>query len=231
MNKFLSVRDIVKDYRMGDESLRVLNHVSLDLAEGEFLAVVGASGAGKSTLLHIIGLLDAPSAGQIFFEGRDLASLSGLNRAGLRNTLFGFVFQFFHLLPDFTALENVMMPALVGAGVVGWHGRKAAVKDRAAQLLDRVGLAARASHRPTQLSGGERQRVALCRALINQPRVLLLDEPTGNLDSHTGQQIHDLILTLNSEGQSIVMVTHNEAAAKRTSRLVRIRDGEMVNGN
>ncbi len=229
MSNFLSLKEIVKEYPQGDTPLRVLKGVSLDVAQGEYLTIVGASGAGKSTLLHIMGLLDQPTSGELLFEGRDLGKISGLEQAGLRNRLFGFVFQFFHLLPDFNAVENVMMPALVGQGLWGWTRTRRQVRQSAEELLTRVGLKERMKHRPNQLSGGERQRVALCRALINKPRVLLLDEPTGNLDSHTGEEIHELVRTLNREGgQAIVMVTHNEAAARRAGRVIRMLDGEIV---
>ena len=231
MSSFLAVRDIVKEYPQGEKPLRVLRGVNLDVREGEFLVVVGSSGAGKSTLLHIMGLLDTPTAGAVLFGERDLTALSEREQSRLRNTLFGFVFQFFHLLPDFTAIENVVMPAMVGVGPVGWARRKKDTAGRAKALLSQVGLSERIMHRPGQLSGGERQRVAICRALINRPRVLFLDEPTGNLDSRTGQEIQDLIEGLNrSEGQTVVMVTHSDAAVKRASRVVRIHDGQIVKG-
>ena len=229
MSEFLSARDVVKEYPQGDTKLRVLRGVSMTVREGEFLVIVGASGAGKSTLLHLLGLLDSPTSGEILFEGKSLTRLSGLQQARLRNTLFGFVFQFFHLLPDFNAVENVMMPAFVRFRMLEWTQRRREVRARAKDLLERVGLKERLRHRPNQLSGGERQRVALCRALINQPRLLLLDEPTGNLDRKTGEQIHRLIHELNrAERQTIVMVTHDEAAAQAAGRLVRIRDGELI---
>ena len=229
MSDFLAARDLVKEYVQGDEKLRVLRGVSLNVREGEFLVIVGASGAGKSTLLHLLGLLDSPTAGEVLFEGKSLTRLSGLQQARLRNTLFGFVFQFFHLLPDFNALENVMMPAYVRFRTLEWARRRRETRARAADLLARVGLKERLRHRPNQLSGGERQRVALCRALINQPRVLLLDEPTGNLDRKTGEQIHQLIHDINrAERQTVVMVTHDETAAQAAGRLIRIRDGELT---
>ncbi|MGO8702989.1 MAG: ABC transporter ATP-binding protein [Candidatus Brocadiia bacterium] len=229
MSDFLAARDLVKEYVQGDEKLRVLRGVSLNVREGEFLVIVGASGAGKSTLLHLLGLLDSPTAGEVLFEGKSLTRLSGLQQARLRNTLFGFVFQFFHLLPDFNALENVMMPAYVRFRTLEWARRRREMRARAADLLSRVGLKERLRHRPNQLSGGERQRVALCRALINQPRVLLLDEPTGNLDRKTGEQIHRLIHEINrAERQTVVMVTHDETAAQAAGRLIRIRDGELT---
>jgi lipoprotein-releasing system ATP-binding protein len=229
MSDFLSARNLVKEYVQGDEKLRVLRGVSLEVREGEFLVIVGASGAGKSTLLHLLGLLDSPTAGEVLFEGKSLTRLSGLQQARLRNTLFGFVFQFFHLLPDFNAVENVMMPAFVRYRTLEWVRRRQEMRARAKDLLARVGLKERLRHRPNQLSGGERQRVALCRALINQPRVLLLDEPTGNLDRRTGEQIHQLIHDINrTERLTIVMVTHDETAAQAAGRLIRIRDGELT---
>jgi lipoprotein-releasing system ATP-binding protein len=207
----------------------VLDGVSLDVSEGEFLVVVGTSGAGKSTLLHVLGLLDSPTKGDVIFKGENLSRLPGRRQAGLRNRLFGFVFQFFHLLPDFNAIENVMMPAVVGCGILKWAGRRREARGRAEELLGRLGLGERLLHRPTQLSGGERQRVAICRALMNKPSVLLLDEPTGNLDTKRGNEILDLIREMNeSEGQTVVMVTHDQAASKRASRTVRIRDGRIA---
>ena len=229
MSEFLRARKLVKDYRQGKTRLRVLHGISMDVEQGEYLVVVGASGAGKSTLLHLLGLIDSPTRGEVWFEGKNLSRLSGLDQARLRNELFGFVFQFFHLLPDFNALENVMMPALVGAGMIQWTGRKRAARERAGELLDRLGLGGRLGHRPNQLSGGERQRVAVCRALMNQPRVLFLDEPTGNLDSKTGEQILQLIVDLNRDArQTVVMVTHDDTAAHDATRIIRIRDGRVV---
>ena len=229
MSEFLRARKLIKDYRQGKTRLRVLHGISMDVEQGEYVVVVGASGAGKSTLLHLLGLLDSTTSGEVWFEGKNLSRLKGLDQARLRNELFGFVFQFFHLLPDFNALENVMMPALVGAGMIQWTARKRAARERAGELLDRLGLGGRLGHRPNQLSGGERQRVAICRALMNQPRVLFLDEPTGNLDSKTGEQILQLMVALNRDaGQTIVMVTHDDTAAHDATRIIRIRDGRVV---
>jgi len=229
MSEFLVAKNLVREYPEGDKTLRVLKGVSLDVGDGEFVVIVGASGAGKSTLLHLLGLLDTPTSGQVRFEGRDLTALSAFQKSRLRNELFGFVFQFFHLLPDFTAMENVTMPAMVGTGALEWRRAKRETRERAERLLGRVGLKERLTHRPAELSGGERQRVAICRALITRPRVLLLDEPTGNLDSKTGGEIHELVHDLNeSSGQTVVMVTHDESEAKRTGRIVRLHDGQIV---
>lgn len=226
---FLSARGIIKDYRQGSATLRVLKGVNLRIEAGEFLVVAGPSGAGKSTLLHILGLLDTPTSGEVIFEGETISALSRTRQSALRNSLFGFVFQFFHLMPDFTAIENVMMPALVGSHTLQWPARRHAARDRAAALLDKMGLLDRAKHRPTQLSGGEQQRVAICRALMNAPRVLFLDEPTGNLDSATGATILDLLMTLNrDEGQTLIMVTHDRDAAAQAHRTVQLRDGAVV---
>lgn len=228
-NPFLVARTVVKEYLQGTTRLRVLRGLSLHIEEGQFLVVAGASGAGKSTLLHILGLLDTPTSGEVFFEGKNLSALSSYQQSRHRNTLFGFVFQFFHLLPDFSALENVMLPAMIGNGLFHWRQRKRDLQIQASQLLETVGLKDRLAHRPSQLSGGERQRVALCRALINKPRVLLLDEPTGNLDSKTGRQIHDLICDLHrSFGQTIIMVTHDEHMTDRADKILHIQDGEIV---
>ncbi len=229
MSSLLQARGIIKDYYTGRERLRVLHGLSLDVRPGEFLMIVGASGAGKSTLMHILGLLDTPTKGTVTVDGRDVASLRQAEGARLRNRDFGFVFQFFHLLPDFNALENVYLPAMVGRGVLGWGRKKGELLDRARALLDRVGLGERLKHRPSELSGGECQRVAIARALMNQPRVLFLDEPTGNLDTKTGEGVFDLIVELNqARGQAAVMVTHNEKFAARGSRVIRMQDGRIV---
>ncbi len=224
----LRAEDLVKDYRVGRVKLRVLHGVSMTVRRGEFLTILGPSGAGKSTLLHILGMLDTPTEGRVFHGERDLAHLSGRERALSRNRLFGFVFQFYHLLPDFTAAENVALPALADASVGGWRRCRRAARDRAEQTLALVGLGGRTQHRPSQLSGGERQRVAIARALINEPEVLLCDEPTGNLDTDTGQSILSLLADLRKEtGCTLIMVTHDERVAAMGDRSIRMVDGKI----
>ncbi|MDJ0720383.1 MAG: ABC transporter ATP-binding protein [Desulfobacterales bacterium] len=201
----------------------ILDGVDFHLKVGETLAIVGASGIGKSTLLHILGTLDRPDSGSIFFQGMDVFALNGDRLAGFRNRSIGFVFQFHHLLPEFTTLENVMMPALIG-GLAQTDARR-----RARDLLVRVDLAQRLAHRVTQLSGGEQQRVALARALVLKPRLLLADEPTGNLDKHNGDKIHQLLMALNRElGMTLVVVTHNPELADLMDRRVTIDEGRLV---
>jgi lipoprotein-releasing system ATP-binding protein len=225
----LSARDLVKDYHVGGYDLRVLRGVSLDVHAGELLTIAGPSGAGKSTLLHLLGMLDTPTSGSVRHRGRDLATLSAAQQAYWRSRLFGFVFQFYHLLPDFTALENVAMPALVGAGVWGWRGQVRTARARAQQMLDLVHLGDRAGHRPAQLSGGERQRVAIARALINEPEVLFCDEPTGNLDSETGHAILDLLHEVQRTTDcTLMVVTHDDQIAAMGDRLVRLQDGRIA---
>jgi len=228
-NETLSLRSVTKEYREGQRKLQVLKGISLNVRNEEALLIVGPSGAGKSTLLHILGLLDRPTEGEVWLGKKNLSKLSPRKQARLRNELFGFVFQFFHLLPDFNALENVVMPAMVGSSVLGWPTRKRAARAHGAHLLERIGLKDRMRHRPSQLSGGERQRVAICRALVNKPRVLLLDEPTGNLDSKTGAHILELVQELNNtDGQTVVMVTHAPDTAPWATRTLHMRDGEFA---
>jgi len=225
----LRAEGLVKDYRVGRSTLRVLHSVDMDLREGERLCIVGSSGAGKSTLLHLLGMLDTPTAGRVLWHDTDLATLSPRQRALWRNRLFGFVFQFYHLLPDFTAAENVAMPALVSAGVGAWRRARAEALERAHGVLDLVGLADRARHRPGQLSGGERQRVAIARALVNRPQVLLCDEPTGNLDSATGHSVLALLDDVQRETAcTLVMVTHDEEIARHADRTLRLHDGRIA---
>lgn len=207
----------------GGARIDILDGIEFHLKVGETLAIVGASGIGKSTLLHILGTLDRPDSGSILFQGMDVFALNGDRLAGFRNRSIGFVFQFHHLLPEFTTLENVMMPALIG-GLAPTDARQ-----RAQDLLARVDLSQRLGHRVTQLSGGEQQRVALARALVLKPHLLLADEPTGNLDKHNGDKIHRLLMTLNRElGMTLVVVTHNPELADLMDRRVTISEGRLV---
>ncbi len=227
----LSVQNLCKDYQMGRRRLRVLHNVNLSVKDGEILGIQGPSGAGKSTLLHLMGILDTPTEGRVLYNSVDLSTLSGQEQAYWRNRLFGFVFQFYHLLPDFTALENVALPALAAVRPGTWRRGKRQALARASELLEMVGLAERTSHRPSQLSGGERQRVAIARALTNSPRFLLCDEPTGNLDSHSGQSILDLLCRLRQEtGCTLLLVTHDPDVVGRAERIVQMVDGRIVKG-
>ncbi len=216
-----------KSYRMGRVDLHVLRGVSFSVKPGEFVAVIGASGSGKSTLLHIIGLLDEQDRGRLVLDGNDAANFSRRRRNKIRCRDIGFIFQFYHLLGELNVLENVMLPAKVDCSTVGWLGRRRRTRARAGELLDRLGLKDRLRHRPKELSGGERQRVAIARALINEPKILLADEPTGNLDSKTGRQILDLLKEFNKAGQTIVMVTHDSNLAAAATRILHLRDGRL----
>jgi len=219
----LHIEGLSKTYLTGGRELEVLHGVSLDIESGELVALTGPSGAGKSTFLHLVGTLDEPSAGRVVFDGRDLSSLSEEELSRFRNETVGFVFQSHHLLPEFTALENVAMPALVR------RMARPEARRRAAASLERVGLAERVEHLPGELSGGEQQRVALARALVLEPRLLLADEPTGNLDPQTADGIHALLKDLNgSLGITGVVVTHNEQLAASLPRRVRLAAGRLV---
>lgn len=224
----IRVEGVTRTFPSGDGQggkLYVLRGVSMTVAKGEIVAIVGASGAGKSTLLHILGALDRPNAGSVFYEDADVFAKRDDELARFRNQYVGFVFQFHHLLPEFTALENVALPALI------MGGKFSDVKDHAMSYLRDVGLEERASQRPPKLSGGEHQRVAVARALMNSPKVILADEPTGNLDSANAEDLHGLIWDLSrSKGQTFVVVTHNEALAKRADRILRIVDGVIQQG-
>ena len=219
----LEARGVVKSYQTGKSELTVLRGVNFVAARGEFVAMRGASGAGKSTLLHLLGGLDQPNRGEILFAGETVSRLSNPALAHLRNVKMGFVFQSYHLFPELNALENVCLPARMARVPV----REAAERGRA--LLTRVGLGQRMDHRPTELSGGEQQRVAIARALINNPEVILADEPTGNLDSHTGDEIIELLLTLRAERQTtLIIATHSADLAARAPRVIQMLDGLVV---
>jgi lipoprotein-releasing system ATP-binding protein len=219
----LSARNVSKSYTMGKRALEVLRNVSLDVARGEFIALRGASGAGKSTLLHLFGGLDVPNGGEIWFAGKNLASASEAQLTRLRNARVGFIFQAYHLLPELDALENVCVPARL-ARVSASQAEK-----RGRDLLTRVGLGARLDHKPYELSGGEQQRVAIARALMNEPELILADEPTGNLDSHTGQEIVDLLVALRAEkNTTLIIATHDATVAARAPKVIQLTDGEIV---
>jgi ABC-type lipoprotein export system ATPase subunit len=213
---------------MGAVNLEVLKGVDLNVEKGEFIAVKGASGSGKSTLLHILGALDKPDKGSVFFQKKNISAFSGRKINEFRNKKIGFVFQFYHLLDELTVLQNVLIAPMVQSGTIGWLLHSAKAKKAAWRLLDELGLAARAEHRPYQLSGGERQRVAIARALINEPDIILADEPTGNLDSGTGNDILKIFEKLHSSGQTIVMVTHDDRIAEKASRIIRLADGRIA---
>ncbi len=225
----VSAVDLRKTYRMGKVSLEVLKGVSFDVRAGEFMAIYGHSGSGKSTLLHLLGLLDEPTTGTVFIDSTDTAKLPAGKRNRMRSLDVGFIFQFYHLLPELSVLENTMLPSMVDSSVLGFLTGKGSHRQRAAELLNELGLGDRLKHRPKELSGGERQRVAIARALVNKPKLLLADEPTGNLDSKTGQRIMDVLLRFNRENhQTILMVTHDEDLADEVGRAITLQDGRLV---
>jgi lipoprotein-releasing system ATP-binding protein len=225
----LRVVDVRKSYRSGGGTLEVLRGVDFTLEPGGFVAVVGQSGSGKSTLLHLMGLLDAPYSGEVHLGGERIDNVSASRRDRLRNTAIGMVFQSYHLLPELDALENVLAPLMVRYGVWEWLRVRADARERARGLLDRFGLGGRLHHTPRQLSGGEMQRVAIARALVAEPRVLLADEPTGNLDEASGAGILDALCELNArDGLSIVLVTHDAAIARRAASVVRLAAGRVA---
>jgi lipoprotein-releasing system ATP-binding protein len=222
----LKAEHIFKSYLMGNTELEVLKDICLEIQEGEIVAVIGASGVGKSTLLHILGCLDRPTTGQVHINDIDAFSFRETELANFRNQEIGFVFQFHHLLPEFTALENVMMPGLIA------RQNETEVRKRAEKLLDEVELSARYHHRPSELSGGEQQRVAVARSLINSPHLLLADEPSGNLDRVASQSLHRLLWDLNNHyNQTLIIVTHNLEIAQKADRIVELFDGQLKQNN
>ncbi len=225
---YLVTIDLQKSYISGHEELHVLRGVDISVSVGEIISIVGASGTGKTTFLNLIGTLDRPTGGTVLYDGKDIFKLTDSELANFRNRDLGFIFQFHHLLPEFSAIENVMMPALISG-----KSRKYA-QEIAAELLKTVGLKGREEHRPAELSGGEQQRVAVARALMNNPKIVLADEPTGNLDRKTGEAIHELLWKLNLElNQTFIIVTHNESLAQKADRIIRLVDGkaEIVKGD
>ena len=218
----ISVKDICKNYKMGESELEVLKSISFDVEKGEIVSIIGPSGVGKSTLLNIIGTLDKPTAGNIFIDSEDVTGFSEDKLAHFRNKKIGFMFQFHHLLPEFTALENTMMPGIIG------KNNEEEIRDRAEELLKEVGLGERMNHKPDELSGGELQRVAFARALINNPSVVLGDEPTGNLDRLNSEALQEIILSLCKEKkQTFILVTHNERLSGKAGRIVELFDGRI----
>ncbi len=219
-DKLIELVDIEKIYRVGTEVVRALRGVTCDIAENEYVAIMGPSGSGKSTLMNILGCLDIPTKGKYHLRGKDVSKLSQSRLARIRGQQIGFVFQTFELLPRTTALKNVQLPLM--------YTQAPRKKQRAMRALERVGLADRATHRPNQLSGGEKQRVAIARALAQEPDIILADEPTGNLDSKTGEEIMDVFDSLRGDGQTIIIVTHEEHIAARCKRVIRLRDGQIA---
>jgi lipoprotein-releasing system ATP-binding protein len=225
----LGCRGLFKSYSKGDHGIPVLQGIDLDVREGEFLAIVGQSGSGKSTLLHLLATLDRPDAGAISFAGRRIDNTPAAARDLLRNQCFGMVFQFYHLLPELSALQNILAPAMIAESTLGYFRRRSAYRRRAYELLDIVGLAQRARHKPRELSGGEMQRAAIARALLMRPSVLMADEPTGNLDRSTGEQIMRMLKDLNRrENLTIVMVTHDPWIASQADRTVQLVEGRIA---
>ncbi len=222
MNDLISMRDIQKVYDMGQAQVHALDGVTLTVNMGDFLAVMGPSGSGKSTLMNVIGCLDSPTSGSYLLKGREIASLGDDELAAIRNREIGFIFQTFNLLPRADALQNVELP-LIYSGIARRERH-----EKATQALEAVGLGDRMHHRPNEMSGGQRQRVAIARALVNSPSILLADEPTGNLDSKTGDEIMALITDLHTAGNTIILVTHEEELARRAARVIRLRDGNVV---
>lgn len=224
----LAARDLFKTYRKGNVQAPVLQGVDLEVAPGEMLAIVGQSGSGKSTLLHLLGTLDKPDAGEVYFEGHRIDNLRPAGRDLLRNRHLGMIFQAYHLMPELSALENVLAPVMIRHGVLSYWSKRRQYRERATELLNTVGLGHRLTHKPRELSGGEMQRTAIARALMSQPKLLLADEPTGNLDQQTGEEILSLLEKLKAEQQlTVVMVTHDTQIAARADRTVLLAEGRV----
>jgi len=225
---FLSTRDLKKSFRKGTQRIPVLRGVDMTVGAGEFLAIIGQSGSGKSTLLHLLGTLDAPDSGEIHFEGQRIDRLPAKQKERLRNSAFGMIFQFYHLLPELSTLENVLLPMMISRGIWRYWKQRREIQDKAERVLDLVGMGHRLRHRPSELSGGEMQRVAIARALMCDPRLLLSDEPTGNLDQQTTGEIVELLQSLNQNRKlTIVMVTHDLSLAEKADRTIRLHEGRV----
>jgi ABC-type antimicrobial peptide transport system, ATPase component len=223
----ITIKDLHKIYRRGNKEVRAVNGIDLEIKKGSSVAIVGPSGAGKSTLLHMLGGLDKPTSGKILLEGTDIYKMADSDRALMRNKRVGFVFQFYHLLSEFTALENVMMPALINPDKI--RDTRYKIRARAAEVLRSVGLENRADHLPSRLSGGESQRVAIARAIMNEPQLLLCDEPTGNLDSNTSESIYEILFGLKvKNGMTIIIVSHDEKLVSRVDSTIRLKDGKLA---
>lgn len=220
--------DLKRSFHEAGRELHVLRGVDVSINKGEWLSILGRSGSGKSTLLHLLGGLDRPTSGTVGFDGTDIYTLRGARLDRYRNQHAGFVFQFYHLLPELSALENVLIGSMLASSMFAWPGKRKQARQTAIEMLDRVGLADRLTHRPAKLSGGERQRVAIARALVNRPSVLLADEPTGNLDADTAGSILDLFRSLHKDGQTIAMVTHDQTVAKAGDRIVTLVKGKLT---
>ena len=230
-SRTIVVESVHKSYRLGRQDLHVLRGVSCSIGQGEFVAVVGASGSGKSTLLHLVGLLDRADKGCITLADKNVMGLSSSFRNRIRRHEVGFVFQFYHLFSELNVLDNTMLPAMVDTSLLKWLSRRKDRRAKAACVLEEVGLSDRLKHRPRELSGGERQRVAIARALMNEPSILLADDPTGNLDSKTGARIMKLLKRYNNKGQTILMVTHDSDIASQADRVLHLVDGRMTEGS